>query len=96
MKPTAEQIEKLARVFSEGMTGYPEDFEDFFIDEDNVICTRETLEDYRKNSQNWNQWSTVKEIDGGLFWEEVQALKGQPRVAVAVIDCGEFRLSYQQ
>jgi hypothetical protein len=32
---------------------------------------------------------------GGLFWASVQVCKGQPRVALAVIDCGDFRMAYK-
>jgi hypothetical protein len=96
MQATKEQLETLARVFSEGQTGYPEDFADYYIDENNTATTQDTLDDFRRNSREWNELEAMEEIGGGLFFRKAQALKGQQRVDVAVIDCGEFRLTYQQ
>ena len=103
MDPTQEQYDELAKVFQSGSTGDAAGWEDLAIDSDYMsddclpVATRETFEHFREAAQNsWNETSTCQEIRGGLFWPHVQALKGQPRVALAVIDCGDFRLAYQQ
>lgn len=98
MNPTKEQYEALAKVFQIGQTGDQEDWEDLFIDEDSADPTRDLIEHY-----DGSQWVEAAgrvdiEVDGykGIYWETAQALSGSPRYSVAVIDCGDFRLIYQQ
>jgi len=102
MEPTQQQLDCLAKIFQTGDTGSPDGWEDLALDpdymsDDAVVSTRETLDDFRQASrQDWNETSTVQEIEGGLFWPHVQARKGDQRRALAVYDCGEFRIAYQQ
>jgi len=67
------------------------------IDEDNdcVSQTRDTLDDFRRHSQQWREPGHCQEINGGLYWERCQALRGQQRCELCVVDCGTFRLCYQ-
>jgi hypothetical protein len=93
---TLDQIEQLARVFAAGNDGDDEQWKSYCLSERNVILTRDTLDDFRNGSRGWVESSPCQEIEGGIFFERVKAMKGQQRVSVAVIDCGEFRLTYQQ
>jgi len=97
MTPTTEQIEQLAKTFQLGNTGYEEDWEDLYLDEGNVVATRDHLDDFLSAAHNeWSESSDDQEINGGYYWRRIQIVKGQNRVALAVIDCGDFRLSYKQ
>ncbi len=103
MTATQEQYDELARVFQIGSTGDEADWEDLAIDPDYMngnslrVATRETLADFQDASRrDWNETSKCEEIRGGLYWSEVQIAKGDTRVALAVIDCGDFRLIYKQ
>ncbi len=104
MTPTQEQYDELAKVFQVGDTGDADGWEDLAIDPDYMsddalpVVTRDTLDDFRRGSkEEWNETSTVQEIGGnGLFWPHVQEKKGDRREALAVLDCGEFRLAYKQ
>lgn len=59
--------------------------------------THETLEDFIESSKNWRERTAAKhgEIAGMKYiaWSQVQALKGQPRRALSVIDFGEVRFA---
>ena len=103
MQASQEQYDALAKVFQLGNTGDVEGWDDLAIDpaymsDDALpVATRDTLDNFRRAArEDWCEASACQEIVGGLFWEEVQAKKGDPRESLAVIDCGEFRLSYQQ
>ena len=67
------------------------------IDEDSdlVSTTRDTLDDFRRNSKKWREPGTCEEINSGLYWAECQATKGQRRCELCIVDCGEFRLMFQ-
>lgn len=108
MNPTAADYEKLARTvcLARGedpdepettMTGTIPNWECEAIDEENdlVTATLETLDDFRRNSREWREPGTCREVNGGLYWERCQAIKGQPRCELCVVDCGDFRLVYQ-
>ena len=103
MNATQEQYDELAKVFQAGDTGDIDGWDDLAIDPDYMsddavpVPTRETLDDFRRAAKHdWNESSTCQEICGGLFWSNVQARKGDRREALAVIDCGDFRLAYKQ
>lgn len=70
-------------------------FESLDDDNDLVSSTLETLDDFRRNSQNWREPGTCEEVNGGLYWAECQAAKGQRRCELCVVDCGDFRLFFQ-
>jgi hypothetical protein len=108
MNPTATDYERLARTVclargddpdapEKTMTGEIPRWELEAIDEDNscVSATRETLDDFRRNSREWQEPGVCQEINGGLYWERCQALRGQPRYELCIVDCGDFRLIYQ-
>jgi hypothetical protein len=61
-----------------------------------AVETSETLENWIESSRNWNERTPVRRgtIAGfpALAWERVQAVRGQPRRAVTVIDVGERRI----
>lgn len=90
MNPTAKQTERLAKIFAIGKDGD----HDFWEDYTSPTPTRDALTSFRNNG--WTEDSGVKEIDGGYYWDRVQARKGDERYSLAVIDCGDFRLVYQQ
>lgn len=71
------------------------EFESLDADNDCVSATRDTLDDFREARRHWSEPGTMQEINGGLYWEECQAAKGQRRSELCVVDCGDFRLCYQ-
>lgn len=60
-----------------------------------AVETHETLEQFAESAQNWNERTAMKsgEIAGFKFiaWKSCQALKGQPRRQMSVIDLGDVR-----
>lgn len=60
------------------------------------VETQETLEQFEESSKNWNERSAMKtgEIAGFSFraWKNAQAVKGQPRQAMSVVDLGDVRI----
>ena len=97
MQPTPQQCEDLAKVFQIGQTDDADGWEDLYLDADATVATLDTLDDFRQAARTqWAESSTCEDIDGGLYWERIQIGKGHDRVALAVIDCGDFRLSYRQ
>lgn len=60
-----------------------------------AVETHETLEQFEKSSKGWNERSAMKsgEIAGFPFlaWKTAQAVKGQPRQSMSVIDLGDVR-----
>jgi hypothetical protein len=65
------------------------------FDIDDGRPTGETLDTYRENSKTWHQRGefTERVIDGITVLEfvDAQAVKGQRRQTVVVLDLGEFR-----
>jgi len=101
MQPTQAQLNELAKIYQIGTTGDEEDWESEAIavealPKDYIVVTRDTLDDFRHASKHeWNETSTVQEINGGLFWPHVQARKGDRRESLSVCDCGEFRIAFK-
>lgn len=97
MNATAADYERLARTYLAATGQNPDDWEDECIDEDNdlVVSTRETLDNFLDSSRQWNEASTVVRFDGALYWEQMQARKGDRRESLTVVDCGDFRLTYK-
>lgn len=62
-----------------------------------AVETQETLEQFEESSKNWNERGTMKtgEIAGFSFrsWKNAQAVKGQSRQAMSVIDFGDVRFA---
>lgn len=103
MNPTQEQYDELAKVFQIGQTRDEAGWENLAIDpdymdeEDLPAVTADTLDDFLTAAANeWHTAGDRKEIRGGLYWDCVQVRPGDRRVSLAVIDCGDFRLAYQQ
>ena len=109
MEPTAAQYKKLARILCTARGVDPDrqrnfggnimpEWETLGIDEDETCAdtTRETLDDFRRASKDWREPGRMQEVDGGLYWAECQAEAGQRRCELCVIDCGEYRLFYQE
>lgn len=62
-----------------------------------AVETHETLGQWEEASKGWNECSSMKsgEIAGFPFraWKQVQAVKGQPRRAMSVVDFGDVRFA---
>ena len=65
---------------------------DWMVD---AVETHETLEQFAESSQNWAARTARKsgEIGGFKFiaWASCQAVKGQPRRKMSVVDLGDVR-----
>lgn len=61
------------------------------------VETHETLDQFEESSQHWAERSSVQrgEIAGCKFlaWAKAQAVKGQPRDAMSVVDFGDIRIA---
>ncbi len=108
--PTEADYEKLARATMNARGADPDkmvadmkgdlspawEWECLDADNESVTATRDTLDNFRRAArEDWRETSKCQEIDGGLYWELVQAKKGDRRESLTVVDCGEFRLCYQ-
>lgn len=95
-EPTLDQCEALAKVFQIGMTGNSKDWKVLDIDGKNAYPTPDKLE-YHDGS-HWLEASGREDIEvndyKGIFWETVQSVYGTPRYSLAVIDCGDYRLFF--
>lgn len=62
-----------------------------------AVETHETLEMWEESSKGWNESTAMKtgEIGGFPFraWKNVQAVKGQPRHSMSVVDLGDVRIA---
>lgn len=61
------------------------------------VETHETLEQFEESSRQWAERSAVTrgEIGGFKFlaWSKAQAVKGQAREAMSVVDFGDIRIA---
>ena len=61
------------------------------------VETHETLEQFEESSKGWNERTAMKtgDIAGFPFraWKTAQAVKGQPRQSMSVIDLGDVRIA---
>ena len=60
-----------------------------------IDFTRDTIEDFDRGRRNWRERGhrvDMREHAPYVIYERVQAMKGQPRTNVVVIDCGDFRV----
>lgn len=61
------------------------------------VETHETLEQFEESSKGWNERTAMKtgEIAGFKFcaWKIAQAVKGQPRKSMSVVDLGDIRIA---
>lgn len=62
-----------------------------------AVETHETLEQWEESAKGWNERTQMKrgEIAGLPFlaWKTMQAIKGQPRRSMSVIDFGDVRFA---
>lgn len=97
---TPEQQEILARAWCFGQQGYDDDWEDVAIEgSDLVAITRATLDEFLDAARTvWREASgrQMFALSGCpcVFWESVQATKGQPRRSLVLVDFGDFRATY--
>ena len=61
-----------------------------------IVKTSETMDDWVEARKNWREQGSYEsgQHDGipYLFFENAQAVKGQQRKDVCIIDCGDHRL----
>lgn len=61
-----------------------------------AVETHETLEQFEESSKGWNERTAMNtgEICGFPFraWKSAQAVKGQPRQSMSVVDLGDVRI----
>ena len=98
MEPTTEQINALAKLFCCGQNGDEDGWEELYLTADEVERTRDTLDNFRAAArETWASASPCEgQHNGGLYWDEVQTARGETRVALAVLDCGDFRITYKE
>jgi len=93
---TQEHANLVARAYQRGDTGWEDDWEDLFLTPDNVEFTLDALERY--DGTAWVEARGMErfEIDGHptIYWEQVQATKGQQRRSLVIVDFTDFRLSW--
>lgn len=98
-KLTQARYDLLAKAVTFGETGDVEGWEDQYFDESTqaISTTREDLESF--DGRTWAEARGREdfEIDGHkcMHWESAQAMKGQQRVSVTIVDLGGIRLIYQ-
>jgi len=70
-----------------------------YLDMDDLVLTRETLEDFKASAQTWAECKAVsdEQYEGfkAVEFDGVQVNLGQPRHALTVIDFGAVRASYK-
>lgn len=96
----------LAKAVEFGQQGDWENWEDQAFDDmgeaygsaDKIAATRETFDDYKASSRDWQRICSPQEfeIDGFscIRWESIQISKGSPSVELTIVDFGGVRLSY--
>lgn len=102
MELNEEETRLMAEFISDHLGGDAQEYiDDGTIDA--VELTRDPFDCFDGKSHNghkWHSWSG-QELDtiGGrpaVYYEAVQAVKGQTRVHLWVVDFGDFRATYQQ
>ena len=59
----------------------------------NIVFTRETLAHYAEARQtSWRQPGVREPGEGFIVYRRVQAVRGEERRDMAVVDCGDFRV----
>ena len=70
-----------------------------YLDMDDLVLTRETIEDFKVSAQTWAECTGVsdEEYEGfrAVEFDGVQVNPGQQRHALTVIDFGAVRASYK-
>jgi hypothetical protein len=66
-----------------------------YADEEDLVPTRETIADFIAARKSWREVGQIKETTPTLLIvDNAQAVKGQRRGTLAVVDFGEWRVSY--
>ena len=66
-----------------------------YADEEDLDPTRDTIDDFLKARKSWREMGQIEEHTPTLLIiNNVQAVKGQRRGTLAVVDFGEWRVSY--
>jgi hypothetical protein len=99
MNPTVADYESLARAYCQAVYGNEDDWNDECLDDDNscVSATRDTLDMFREAARTtWREAFDRQDLsETAIYWCSVQAVKGDRRESLTVVDCGGFRLCYQ-
>lgn len=95
-RPSEETLQAFRAAIAEQETGYPEDYAEVSLAA--IETTRDPFASFgttwaKKSTEHLGLLSTGEPF---CYWREVQAMPGQRRVTVAIADCGDFRLIYQQ
>lgn len=94
-----EHYNLLAKAVTMAETGDTEGWEDQYFDENTraISSTRDPLDSFDGASWAEARGREDFEVDGHgcVHWRSAQALKGQQRVSVTVVDLGDIRLIYQ-
>ena len=61
---------------------------------EDLVFTRDTLEEFTNNANGWNQSAGFEDFEGGLYWSKAQARKGDVSGSLAVYDFGAVRAVY--
>ena len=96
MKLTEKQVELFAQFIEDYNGGDVQDYIDWDL-EDELELTSDGFEQF--DGRHWNEWSgrtyeTVGDYPA-VHYDKVRAQKGQTRVALWVMDFGDFRAVYQ-
>lgn len=91
-----KQIEQFRMALAaDNIGGYEEDadLDDAYCSEDEVVQTRDTVDDFTKQ---WGQPHDSDKYTGGtlMIWNKLQVRKGARRGSLYVMDFGEARASY--
>lgn len=100
MQRTERLHEIIAKAQLQSQDQFLDEWEELYIDDDSDIAlTRETFDDFLAAAKNWQERSGFQrfEVEGHqcISWESMQALKGQPRGSMVVVDFGDFRAAYK-
>lgn len=70
-----------------------------YLDMDDLVLTRETLEDFKVSAQTWAECTGISDEKYAGFnaveFDGVQVASGQQRHALTVIDFGDVRATYK-
>lgn len=65
-------------------------------DEDNIVVTSETIEDFKASREKWKEPGRLERDEAtALVIKRAQAVGGQPREDIAILDFGDVRLVYR-
>ncbi len=87
-------VKKFAEATNNELFDTDHRFQEWMVE---FVETFETLEQFEDSSKHWNERTAMKtgEIAGFQFraWKTAQAVKGQPRQSMSVVDLGDVRIA---